>query len=113
MFYLSIWQSRLHRVTCRYPTFPCVDVIRWIVSHIYEKTMTLRNPSGQNLATFLAEDYQCMYHFPELVKLMNSFFYATNIYVNTRDIVKGWVKYPSKFQYKHTHSYKKKSLRKA
>lgn len=87
--YLKIQQSGLYKVACRDPTFPCADVISWIVSHIDEKTMTLSSVSRQKLATFLEEDYQHMYHLFELVEHMDSLFYATHNYMNTRDIVKG------------------------
>lgn len=54
-----------------------------------------------------------MYHFPELVECMDSLFYATHIYVNTRDIFKHWMKEISKFRQTPTHVYKTKSLRKS
>jgi len=111
--YLNIQQSGLYKVACRYPTFTCAYVISWIVSHIDEKTMTLSSDIGHKLYTFRAEEYQCMYHFPEAVERMDSLFHATHIYVNTRYIVKGWVKETSKFWQIPTHVYKKKSLRKA
>lgn len=111
--YLNVKWSGLYRFTCRYPTFPCAYFITWIVSHIDEKTMTLININGKNLATFLAEDYQHMYHLPEPVNLMESYFYATHNSWSTKYIIKGLVKDPSKFWYIPTHSYETKSLRKA
>lgn len=49
--------------------------------------MTLRNSIKQKLSTFKVEDFQHMYHFLKSIKYMDSLFYATHIYVNTRDIV--------------------------
>jgi len=49
--YLSIQRSRLYKVTCKYPTFPCAEIITWIVSHMDEKTMTLSSASERKLAT--------------------------------------------------------------
>ena len=54
-----------------------------------------------------------MYHFLELVKRMESLFYATHSYVNARYIVKCWVKETLKFWQTPTHVYMAKSLRKA
>jgi len=53
-------------------TFPCVDVVSWIVSHIDPKTRTLNNAIGHRLAYFLAPDYDLMYHLPELELLIDS-----------------------------------------
>lgn len=50
--YLNIQQSGLYKIACRYPTFPCVDVISWIVLHIDENMMELSSANGQKLATF-------------------------------------------------------------
>jgi len=44
---------------------------------------------------------------------MDTLFYATNIFVNTRDIMKHWVKEPSKFRWTPKHVYNTKSLKKA
>ena len=44
---------------------------------------------------------------------MDTLFYATHNIVNARDIVKRWVKEPSKFRVTPNHVYKTKSLRKA
>lgn len=54
-----------------------------------------------------------MYHFPKPMKCMDSLFYAAHSYVNTRDIIKHWVKEPSKFKQTPTHACKTKSLGKA
>lgn len=75
--------------------------------------MTLTNVSEHKLTTFLAADYHIMYHFLEPKAIMDSYFYATNIYMSTKDIVKGWVKEPSKFQQTTTNTYKTKSFRRA
>lgn len=95
--YINVHRSRLHRVACIYPTFPCVDVISWIVSHIDVKTMTLSSTNGRRLATLLAADYRHMYHLPKPEVHTDSLLYATKNYVVTRDVVKSWVKEPSKF----------------
>jgi len=75
--------------------------------------MILSSASGIDHATFKAEKFQQMYHLPQLVKRMDSFFYATHSVMNTRDIVKCWLKESSKFRQTPNHVYKIKSLRKA
>jgi len=52
--YMNIHKSRLYQIACRYPAFPCADMIHWIVSHTGLETMTLSNVSGTKLATFWA-----------------------------------------------------------
>jgi len=54
-----------------------------------------------------------MYHLPQLVNRMDALFYATHNFVNTRDIIKPWVKEPLKFKATPNHVYKTKLLRKA
>jgi len=49
--YVNIHKSNLYQISCRYPMFPCVDMIHWIISHTDPETMTLRNVSGTKLAT--------------------------------------------------------------
>lgn len=50
--YVNIHWPSLHKVACRYPTFPCVEIIHWIISHTDSETMTLISASGTQLATF-------------------------------------------------------------
>lgn len=44
--YVNIHKLGLYKVACRFPVFPCADVIHWIVSHTDPKTMILRSMSG-------------------------------------------------------------------
>jgi len=111
--YNIVKKSGLHRVSCKYPTFPCENVISWIVSHIDVKTITLSSNSVWNLATFLVVYYRHMYHFLEPEKLMDSHFYATNSYVGTKYVVEIWVKEPSKFRQAPTNIDKTKYLMRA
>lgn len=94
--YVNIHKSELHRATCRYPTFKCVDVISWIMSHTDPKTVCLGSTNGRRLSSFLAVDYHLMYHFPKTKLFMDSYFYAKTNYLSTKEIVKGWVKEPPK-----------------
>jgi len=55
--YVNIHKSSLYKAACSYPTFPCVDIIHWIVSHTNPKTMTLSSASGTQLATFRMKNY--------------------------------------------------------
>lgn len=59
--YVNIHKSGLYWIACRYPAFPCVDMIHWIVSHTVPETMTLSSVSEMKLATFWAHDYDEMY----------------------------------------------------
>lgn len=54
-----------------------------------------------------------MYHFPKPETLTDSYFYAIKRYMSTKDIVKGWLKEPSKFQHTPTNTYKTQSLKRA
>jgi len=55
--YVNIHKSSLYWVACRYPAFPCADMIHVIVSHTDPTTMVLRNASGTKLATYRVEDF--------------------------------------------------------
>jgi len=55
--YVNIHNLGLYKVSCRYPTFPCMDVIHWIVSHNDLEMMILINVSGVELSTFRMEYY--------------------------------------------------------
>lgn len=96
--YINIHKSDLYRVACRYPAFPCVDIIHWVVSHTDPEMMTLSNTSGTHFSTFRSEKYHQMYHFPQSVNYMNALLFTPNNNVNSRDILKRWVKEPSKFR---------------
>lgn len=110
--YVNIQKSGLYMIACRYLVFLCTDIIHWVVSHIDPETMTLSNTSGTQIATFRTKKYYQMYHFPKLVNHMDALFFTPNVNVNNRDIMKHWVKYPSKFRMTHKQVYKMKLLRK-
>ena len=76
--YVNIHKSGLYKVACRHPTFLCIDMIHWIVSHTDPKMMILSS----------VEDYQQIYHFPQLVNEIDAPFYTLNSRVNTRHILK-------------------------
>lgn len=65
--------------------------------------MTLSNANGTQLSTFMIENYHKIYHLTQLVNHMDAPFYGTTIYVNTRDIIKCWVKESSNFRSTPTH----------
>ncbi len=54
--YVNIHKSNLYWITCRYPIFPCTDMIHWIVSHTDLKTMTLSSVSREKIGTFMEHD---------------------------------------------------------
>lgn len=54
-----------------------------------------------------------MYHFPLPVSRMDALLYTPNNSMNTRDILKHWVREPSKFRMEPNQIYKTKALRKA
>jgi len=59
--YVNIHKFGLYWIACRYPAFPCADMIHWIVSHTDLEMMTLSSVSGKKLATFWEQDYDEMY----------------------------------------------------
>jgi len=74
--------------------------------------MTLSSVSGQRLASYLAHDIHLLYHLPNREGYMDSHFYAFTIYFNTKDVIKTWVKEPTKFRQTPTNTYKTRSLKK-
>lgn len=104
--YVNIHKSGLYRISCRYPTFPCAEMIHYIVSQTNPKTMVLRSVSGTQLDTFGAKDFQEMYHFPQPVIIMDTPFTRSSSDANSRDILKSWVKNPSKFRTTPSQVYK-------
>lgn len=55
--YVDVQRSGLHKIACRYPIFPCADIVSSIFSWTNNKTMTLNNSSGHRLASFMAHDF--------------------------------------------------------
>jgi len=47
--YVNIHKSILYWIACKYRTFPCADMICWIVSHTDPKTMKLSSVSGMEM----------------------------------------------------------------
>ena len=104
--YLNIMQLGFYKVSYRYLTFQCVDVISLVVSNSDVETITLRNTTGHKFATFLAANFKQMYHFLGPVKNMESLLYATQKYINTSDIINILVKESTKFRKTPTQMYK-------
>jgi len=96
--YVNIHKSRLYWIAYRYPAFPCMDMIHWIVLHTDPVTMVLRSISGIALPTFREKDFQEMYHLLQPVIMMDTPFTRPNNNENSRDILKRWVKEPSNFR---------------
>lgn len=90
--YVNIHKSSLYWITCRYPAFPCVDMIHRIISHSNPETITLSSVSGTKLATLWEWDYDEMYKISEPVTVMETPFSLPNNIANSRDILKNWVK---------------------
>jgi len=86
--YVNIHKSRLYQIAYRYPTFPCTDMIHWILSHIDPETMTLRIVSEMKIETFRAYDYDEMYHMSKPVTIMQTPFSIPNNSANSKDILK-------------------------
>lgn len=55
--YVKIHKLGLYKLACRYPVFPCADMIHWIVSHTDSEMMILRSVRGVELATFKTKNY--------------------------------------------------------
>ena len=93
--------------------FPYADVIHSIVSHIDPEAMILRNVSAERISSFRIEDYHEIYHFPFPMSRMDVPFYTPNGITNTRDILKHWVKEPTKLGTTSNQIYMTKTLRSA
>ena len=85
--YVNIHKYGLYRIACRYPSFPCAEMIHWIVSHTDPETMTLSSLSGTKIATFRAHDYQWTYHFSTVITMETPLNIPSNN-ANSRDILK-------------------------
>jgi len=109
--YVNIQKLGLQRIACRYLAFLCAYIVSWILPHANPKTIPLNSDTRQRLASFLVQKYHLMYHLPELKFLMDSYFYVKTKCLNTKDIVKEWVKEPTKFCSTPTNTYKTKYLR--
>lgn len=96
--YVNIHKSRLYRIACRYPVFPSVDMIHWIISHIDPETMTLSNVSGTKLVTFWTWYYDEMYQMSEPMTVMKTPFNLPNSSANSGDILKNWIKELARFR---------------
>jgi len=88
--YVNIHKFFLYRIACTYLAFPCVDMIHWIVSHTDPKKMVLISISGIEIATFRAQVFQQMYHFPKPVIIMETPFSIPINSANSMDILKSW-----------------------
>lgn len=111
--YVNIHKLGLYRVACRYPSFPCMNIIQWVVSHTDPEMMTLKSTSGKQLVTFRKEKYHHMHHLLQLLNYMVALFFTPNKNVNSRHVLKCWVKEPSKFETTPNQVYKTRSLWKA
>ena len=96
--YVNIHKFGLYHITCRYPAFPCADMIHWIVSHTDPATVTLRSVSETKLATFWAHDYDEMYQMSKPVTIMGTPFSLPSNNANSKDIMKNWAKEPVRFR---------------
>ena len=96
--YVNIHKSGFYKVAWRYPNLPCANVIQWIVSHTDPEMMILSSVSGVELVTYRTEYYQHIYHFPWPVNMIDAPFHTANNNENTTDILKFWVREPSKFK---------------
>lgn len=87
-FYFNIHKSGLYRVVCMYPTFPCRDMIHWIVIHIDLETMVLSSFSVTKLATFRQQESHKVYHLLQPVVTMDAPFTRPSSSVSSRDMLK-------------------------
>ena len=69
--------------------------------------------SGTKLATFWARDYDEMYQMSNPATIMKNPFSLPNNSANSRDILRNWVKEPTRFRLTPDQIYKMKILRKA
>lgn len=107
---MNIHNSGLYWITCRYHTFPCADMIFLIISHTDPKTMTLSSVSGMKLATSWTQDYDEMYQMSKPMTIMETPFNLHGSSANSRDMLKNWVKEPTRFGMTPNQIYKTKIL---
>lgn len=88
MVYVNIHKYGLYQITCRYPAFPCMDMIHWIISQTDSKMMVLLNISEKKISTFRVKDFQQMYNLPHLMITMETPFNRCNNTTNSKDILK-------------------------
>jgi len=74
--------------------------------------MVLSTVSGTQLTTFKVENFQEMYHLPQLVVIMDAPFTRPSSSEKSKDILKSWVKEPSKFRTTLNQIYKPRILQK-
>lgn len=55
--YINVQRLGLHKIACRFLIFPWTCIIKWILSHIDEKTMILNRISAQRLASFVVYEF--------------------------------------------------------
>jgi len=95
--YVNIHKTGFYQIACRYPAFPCADMIHWIVLHTNPEKMVLSSVSGTEIATFRAWNYQ-KYHLLKPVITIETPFSILNNNATFRDILKNWVEEPTKFR---------------
>jgi len=95
--YIKIQKLGFCKATYRFPILTCPDVIKWIQQHLDTKITTLNSVIGQNIASYLAHDIELVYQLPKIEGYMDSPLYVFNGYLNTKDIIKTWLKEPDKF----------------
>lgn len=110
--YVNIHKSFLYQIAYRYPMFPCVAMIYWIVLQTNSEMMVLSSVNGTKISTFRAQHYQNMYHFPKRVITLETPFSIPNNNANSKDILKNYVKGPAKFMMTPNHIYKMKIMQK-
>lgn len=108
---MNIHKSGLYQIACRYTMFPCADI--WIATHIDLEKMVLSSVIETQISTFRVKDFQEMYHLPQLVITMDTPFTRPSNNANSRDILKRWMKKPSKFTKTPSQVYKMRILWKA
>lgn len=74
--YVNIHKLGLFKVACRFPVFPCVYMIPWIVSHADPKTMVLSSVNGEIFSSFWMEHYHGIHHFIFPVRTMDALSYT-------------------------------------
>jgi len=104
--YINVLKSGFHKVWCMFPISPYEDIIKWILPHIDTKKMTLISVSGWRLTSYMAHDFHLMYHFPFPKAYIYSHFYAITSCLRTKDVIKIWMKEPSKFHQTPNHTYR-------
>jgi len=94
--YINIKQSRMHKIVYKFVVISHVEVIEWIITHMDDSHLVLRNESGGQLTTYYGDEIQTYYKMKRSTEYATNDFYTIWFDINTSDIIKSWCREPAK-----------------